>query len=551
MELRPYQNEAIDTILGDIETQQFELLQAPTGAGKTVIFASLVERLLKAYDMRILILAHREILISQTVFRMREVWPDVPVSMACASSGYVDLSQTVVVGSVQTLSRRLNELPMFHMVIIDEVHRLQPRGSKGTEGEFINQDSAYNSILERLLSYLPSMRILGVTATPFRLGHGYIYGDKCKPGIINWFPGLTYQITMRKLMDTGALVPFGGVVADDLSKDLYPVKKTGGDYNEKQLSEIMSRTIHLDAAVEAYHKHGENRQHGVAFCVDIAHSKALAERFKAAGVSCEAIHSELPQDTRKAILSAFEDGRIKMLLNVGILIEGWDCPKANLIMFCRPTLAPALYIQMLGRGLRPFPGKESCLLIDLAGNYDRHGHPDTPTVKIPKNKNSEDDDGMDEYDDVPLPSERKCEGCGIVVTTRAWICPECNHILVPQADIPTLRQLKHDGTVSITDQMSEVAGCEVKEFRSRAGNDMLMCKIHVVPDKGARLVEVDIFPDFSGKGALRWRSWWESTIRTIPPRSNKEAIDREWKLPKFATIRKDGNYWRIGTWIHV
>lgn len=550
MELRPYQNESIDAILNDIETQQFELLQAPTGAGKTVIFASLVEKLLKSFNMRILILAHREILIGQTVERMREVWPDVPVSMACASVGEVDLSMPVVVGSVQTLSRRLNELPMFHMVIIDEAHRLQPRGERGSEGELVTQDSAYNKILERLLSYLPSLRLLGVTATPFRLGHGYIYGDKCKPGVVNWFPALTYQIPMKALMDIGALVPFHGMVADDVAVELSVVKKTGGDFNEKALSQVMSRTIHLDAAVEAYQKHGENRRHAVVFCVDIAHSIALAERFQEAGFNAATIHSNLHADERNRIMADFKHGFINILLNVGILVEGWDCPQANLIMFCRPTLAPALYVQMLGRGLRPAPGKSDCLLIDLAGNYARHGHPDFPTVKIPKGK-ADDDDGMDEYDDLPLPSERKCDQCKLTVTTRAWVCPECGHILIPQADIPTLRKLKADGTISSKDLMAEVAGCEVQEYRSRAGNDMILCKVHVVPDKSGRLTEIQLFPDFSGKGALRWRSWWETTMRTLPPRSNGEALSREWSLPKYATIRKDGNYWRIGTWIHA
>ncbi len=550
MELRPYQQEAIDIILADLETQQFELLQAPTGAGKTIMFSKLVERLLKAFEMRVLILAHREILISQTVKRMREVWPEVPVSMACASAGEVDFSQPVVVGSIQTVAKRINELPMFHLVIIDEAHRLQPRGNIGSEGEIVTQDSSYNLVLERLLSYLHTMRVLGVTATPFRLGHGYIYGNKCKPGRLNWFPGLTYQITMKTLIDTGALVPFGGVVADDLTKDLGFVRRnTGGDFNERQLSEVMSRTIHLDAAVEAYEAYGEGRKHGVAFCVDIDHAEALEERFSAAGIPCAAVHSEMLHDRRRWILSEFEAGRINMLLNVGILIEGWDSPQVDLIMPCRPTLAPALFIQMLGRGLRTHPGKTDCKLIDLAGNYDRHGHPDSPTVKIPKNRDN--DDGFDEYDDVPLPSERMCEECETVVTTRAWVCPKCGHLLIPQSDIPTLRQLKHDGTVSITDEMAEIIECKIREYRSKAGNDMIQCCITVAPDKRKCLEDILIYPDFSGKGALRWRSWWQTTIRTIPPRSNQEALEREWSLPKFATIRKDGSYWRIGTWIHA
>jgi len=550
VELRPYQQDANQTILNDLMTIQFPLLQAPTGAGKTIMFSFLVKSLLEAYSMKILILAHREILITQTADKMRQVWPEIPVSIACASAGIVDFSGYVVVGSVQTVSRRVNELPMFDLVIIDEAHRLQPRGIKGSEGVSLH-DSEYNTILERLLMYSPTTRVLGVTATPFRLGHGYIFGNKCKPGIINWFPGLTYQITMRKLMEAGALVPFRGLVADDLTKDLCWIRKTGGDFNEKQLSNVMSRTIHLDAAIEAYIHHGENRKHGVVFAVDIDHAKTLAERFRSAGISSTAIHSELSPEIRKQILYDFDAGRINMLVNVGILIEGWDCPKTDLVMFCRPTLAPALYIQMLGRGLRTFPGKTDCLLLDLAGNYDRHGHPDTPTVKIPKNRGHEDDDGMDEYDDVPLPSERKCDKCQIITTTRAWICPECGHILIPQADIPTLRQLKTDGTIAITDQMSEVAGCEVHPYRSKAGNDMVLCKVYVVPDKTVNLTEIQLYPDFSGKRALWWRAWWQSTIRTIPPRTNEEALSREWKLPKFATIRKEGNYWRIGTWIHA
>ncbi len=355
-----------------MRTQQDVLLQAATGAGKTIMFSALARLFVERWHMHVTILAHREQLVRQAADKLTRVWPEgkEQVGIACSSvTSHVDLERHVVIGSPQTLARRVNELPEQQLLIVDECHRLPPRGKR----------SQYAAVIDRLREYYPDMRMLGVTATPYRLGHGYIYGEDCRSPKENWFQTLAFSIGIDDLQDEGYLAPIKGYGCAE--PDLSGVKTSKGEYDLAQLSEAMSQPLHIGSAVEAVKKYGQDRRHIVVFAVTIAHAEALRDAFRGAGFRAGVVHSLMPRDERQQVLSAFDEGGLDVICNVGVLTEGWDCTSVDCMVMCRPTKSTALYVQMVGRGLRTAPGKTDCLLLDLSGNWREHGNPAHPRVR--------------------------------------------------------------------------------------------------------------------------------------------------------------------------
>ena len=228
------------------------LIQAATGAGKTIVFAELIRRWLNQYPaMRILVLVHREVIVRQNARKLWDVWPTAPLGIACASAqSKVQVSSPVVFASVQTLASRIATVPMFHLVIVDEAHRLPPK----------SVESQYKAVLDRLLSYYPTMRLFGLTATPSRLNWGPIYGAKHKrqddeSPSQNWFDSLDLEIGMKQLQeaepddenpDAPYLCGMRVFVEDKtIERDLQAVATTAGEYNQGQLSELKIGRAHV------------------------------------------------------------------------------------------------------------------------------------------------------------------------------------------------------------------------------------------------------------------------------------------------------------------
>ena len=200
MELRPYQQHAFNAIMTAMQTDRYILCQAATGAGKTILFSAIIRHCMEHFKMRIGILAHREILVRQAQDKLLKVWPEGGdrIGLACSSVSHdVQLWRPVIIGSPQTLANRLDAMPSLNMVIIDEAHRLPPR----------NEKSQYQKLLFAMEERYPKLRVIGFTATPYRLGHGYVFGEQCRPGKENWFGDLHCQVSIAELQSGGYLVP--------------------------------------------------------------------------------------------------------------------------------------------------------------------------------------------------------------------------------------------------------------------------------------------------------------------------------------------------------
>lgn len=418
IQIRPYQQQALDTLTALARKKQFLLLQAATGAGKTVIASCLMQYYTRNWGFRCLFLAHKAILVRQALSRMQASFADADfdVDCLCASvrkPGQMD--SLIIVASPQTLARRLDDLPKIDVVIIDECHRVPPK----------NHSSLYSDVIQAVITRRPNARVIGITATPWRLGQSFIYGPAVSEESDTWWDDLDVHISIASLQAQGWLAPLSALVCEP-EEDLVslPVGPSG-DFREDALEAALLRPLHLGSAVKAVQIHAEGRRHIAAFCVTIAHARALASRFCEAGITASAIDSKAGQQANLQTLEAFARGDIRVLCSVGMLTEGWDCPQTDCLLMCRPTLSPALYVQMVGRGLRIAEGKKDCLLLDLSGNILRHGSPNAPRIRT----------GKDALADVVAltcahrkegEDEHHCPYCEAVLPESAGLhCPFC------------------------------------------------------------------------------------------------------------------------------
>jgi len=530
----------ISATMAALQQDQFVLLQAATGSGKTIYFSELIRRLLTGWPgLRIAVLAHRRELVQQAHDKLKMVWPDAPIGVACASTGEkTNVDQPVTIGSIQTLAGRTGETEPFNLVIIDEAHRVPPKDA----------ESQYGSWIATMLDFDPSLRVLGVTATPFRLGHGYIYGKGCKPGTENWFPRLHYKIGIKTLQSQGHLCGYRAKATVDIAGYLKGVKTSGGDYNLGALSEMMSKEIHVGSAVSAYQRYGEDRRHVVVFAVTIDHAEKLKTAFKDAGFKTGIVHSKMTIQQRDMMLSGFEAGELHFMINVGILVEGWDSTAVDCIIMCRPTKSPALYVQMTGRGLRVHPGKEDVLILDLANNCITHGDPDDPKVEIPQRKSLVE----------KTSSQKRCPNCSEMVQSRETECPACGHIwemepVVENNGSVDMRNLSFSAskpepfTFTVSDHFME-------DYTSKKGNRMV--KLSLVDTTYLSPKTVNEFllfdPDAHEFAQKKARALWMTIAKTSPPESTDEALMRADELlgeiPWVVQVIEDGRWLKVHTW---
>lgn len=348
--LRPYQDDVIARVRTRVEAGQRRLIiVAPTGSGKTVISSKMVHDAERA-GQRVLFIVHRRELIHQTNQKLFAMGIDagiiaagfnprplVPVQIAGVQSLYVRAIQS------STIS-----LPAADLVVVDECHHATARTWR------------------RIIDSYPEAAVIGLTATPCR-------GDGRGLGAI--FQAMVECPSIEELIKSGFLV--GTKVYAPNKPDLSKVKVTAGDYNEKQIAEIMDEAKITGDVVVHWHRHTGGRK-TVVFATTVAHAAHLADEFNRAGVAAAFVSGETPTDERDTILAKLASGGLDVVVNCGVLTEGFDLPAIGCIVLARPTKSVALYRQMVGRGLRTAEGKDHVLVLDHAGCTLEHGFIDEP-----------------------------------------------------------------------------------------------------------------------------------------------------------------------------
>ena len=406
--LRQYQRESIDAIYKHFEAWSSNpLVVIPTGGGKAPVLATFIREALEAWpDTRILQLVHVKELVSQNHETMLDVMPHCRTSLASASlSKHKDFSGQVIFASIQSVYRNGFDMGKVDLVVVDEAH-LIPHKAEGM----------YRKLLSDLTLANPYIKIIGYTATPFRMQSGRL--DQGEGRI---FGRIAYEVGIADLIEWGYLSP---LIHKGMQTqiDTTGVRMTGGEFNKKGLAEAVDREEVTRQAVAEIVEYGRNRKCWLAFGVSVDHAEHIRDEVRSHGYSAEMIHGGTPGAERDRIISEFKAGRIRCLTNCDVLTTGFNVPQVDLLAVIRPTKSPGLWVQICGRGTRLADGKKDCLVLDFGQNSARHGPVDAIRGKA---KRSSDEPG-----DTPV---KECPDCHSLILIAARECPDCGYEFPPPA----------------------------------------------------------------------------------------------------------------------
>jgi DNA repair protein RadD len=441
--LRPYQVDGENKIRQAFaEGSEAPLYVLPTGGGKTILFASIAQSADRR-GKRVLILAHRVELVDQiiTALRQFDVEPDVIAANYQRSGGRArTTNRSVAVASVQTLVRRLDSYPPPTLVICDEAHHCAGGNSWAA-----------------IMSHYPDAKSLGVTATPLRLDGRGLGAN---------FDRLIVGPTVQELIAMGHLVRPRVFAPPTVDTSGLHVRM--GEYQTEETRALMGVPAITGDVLSHYQRHARGLP-GLAFCTSVEHAHNVADQFRRAGIAAAALDGGTDTQVRRMAVDDFRRGIIKILASCDLFSEGFDVPGAHVGILLRPTASEGLFLQQVGRLLRPAPGKDSALILDHVGNTQRFGMPDevrewTLTEDMVSRKKK------------PAMSVRICPRCFAASPARARVCVEknCGHVFevaprqeleerdgelveMTAADIARRRDLQTQARATTLAQLEEVA----------------------------------------------------------------------------------------------
>ncbi|VDS10478.1 type I restriction enzyme EcoKI subunit R [Paracoccus haematequi] len=514
--LRPYQQAAITAIYGYFQTHTGNPLAViPTAGGKSLVMASFIEGVLRAWpDQRILIVTHVRELIAQNHAEMIGLWPDAPSGIYSAGLGKREAQARILFAGIQSIHRRAAEIGHTDLVLIDEAHLIPGKSS-----------TMYRRFLDALKAINPALKVIGLTATPFRLDCGMLH-----EGQNALFTDIAYEAPVRALIDAGYLSPL--VSKQPATRlDVSKVGTRAGDFIARDLAAAVDQDAITRAAVTEIIAHGRDRKSWLAFCSGVEHARHVAEEFGRQGISCRTIFGDTPKDERDAILAAFKRGEIRALASMGVLTTGFNAPGVDLIALLRPTQSAGLYVQMVGRGTRLAPGKENCLVLDFAGNVRRHGPIDLVRPKRPS------DGGGGE---APT---KVCPDCDSIIALSATECPDCGYVF-PAREVkiaPTAATLP---VLSPKQQWLPVTGVSYSRHDKAGGRPSLK----VTYSSGLATYSEWVCLEHQGYARQKAAEWWRKRAPGCPvPLSVAEALAQTSRLahPSDISVRRPGRYLEI------
>jgi superfamily II DNA or RNA helicase len=468
MLLRPYQQDSVDKLRQSFASgKKSPLLFLPTGGGKTHIFTFVAKNAISKGG-RVLIIVHRNELLMQACEKLRSIGLDYGVISANAS---MNLDRPVQVASVQTIVRRFDRMTGWTptMIIVDEAHHVQDDNGWG-----------------KVLAQWTMAKVLGVTATPIRSDGG---------GLDGVFDDLVLGPSVRELTSMGFLSPTE-IYAPPCVVDLSTVRRRMGDYANNDLEKAMDKpTIHGDAV-----KHYARICHGVpaiAFCVSVDHANHVAKAFQDGGFRSSSIDGMMDMATRKEAIAALGQGRIDVLTSCDVVSEGTDIPVVGAAILLRPTMSEGLYLQQVGRVLRPATGKTKAVVLDHVGNVGRHGMPDADREWTLAGTGKE--GGGSKREGPPPPVT--CDGCfRQVVRPLPPCCPYCGATFEKQNRLDKMK-IEAAELERITAEQAETM--RVQHKREQAGAKTMAELVEVGRRRGMKNPHGWAAHVFNNS----WRSW--------------------------------------------
>lgn len=523
MKLRSYQQEAIDSVFdyfrekGPTTDPANPLVAMPTGTGKSVVIGGLVQQAFDAYaGQRWMMMTHVKELIKQNASKLEELWPLAPMGIYSAGLNQKDTALPIIFGGVKSVANNLDAFGRRDVILVDEAHLVSPKAT-----------TTYQTVFKHFRKINPYLKIVGFTATGYRMGQG----DLTEGGL---FTDTCFDITgvdsFNRLIAEGYLAPlisFQRDIGVDLSD--VAVSSSTGDYQEGDLQRAFDLDAITERGLRLCCEYAADRRCWLIFASGVKHAESIASMLSRFGISAAAIHSKLEKGERDARIEAYKKGQIRCLVGNNILTTGFDHPPIDFIAMFRATLSPGLWVQMLGRGTRPYDyrltsdpllaryfqfTKQNCLVFDFGGNGRRLGPINDP--RIPKRK------GKGPPGPPPI---KECEYCGCDNHISARFCVNCKQEFTFEVKIveeaAQTNVMANDTPVVETLNVHRVFYMPYKT-RSK-GEIVLKASYHC-----EGLKQFDEFVWLEGKQkelrGKKARDWWRQRHHTEPPETVDEAL---------------------------
>jgi len=529
---RWYQEEAEYSIFDYFQKGQTgnPVVAMPTGTGKSVVIANFIERIFKSWpNQRIMMLTHVKELIEQNAEKLISIWPTAPLGICSAGLKSRDTIMPIIFGGVQSVAPAIkkalltNDGRPSHMqhfgfrdlLLIDECHLLGPA-----------EDSQYAYIINELLKINPRLKVIGFTATPYRMKQGMITDG-------GFFTDLCYDITdvesFDRLIAEGFLSP---LIARRTKTeiDVSSVGLTGGDFNAKQLEAAVDQDDIVASAVREMMDIAHDRSTWLIFATGINNTEHVANVIQSYGLDVLPVHSKLPDKVNTERLRAYKAGELHGIVSGQKLTTGFDHPPIDYIADLNPTLSPGKHVQKLGRGTRPSPstGKLNCLYSDFAANVRRLGPINDPRIPRRPGKGG---------GESPV---RECEICGVYNHASARICINCGNEFSFKTKIfstaGTLEPLRSDAPIVEYFEVQKVL-YNLHEKRDSNGVLTKPPMIKVSYFCGFQMFNEFVTIEHPGYAGKRARDWWKQRHNEEAPPTTAQALQRVSELRSPARVR--------------
>ena len=487
MTFRPYQIEAMAAIV------RYEgkagLVCMPTGTGKSRIIAGAIEMYPRD---TFLCLTHVKELIRNNYETLLAVSPHADAGIYSAGLGRKQVGRRVIFGGIASVVHKVEQFTGVDRVIIDEAHLVPPKG-----------EGLYRRVLNRLLEANPNLWVLGLTATAYRMGQGSLTDS-------GLFQDIIYDITGReqfnRLIEDGYLC-MAVTRRTETAFDLSSVPIRNGDFAGDALQQAVNHQDITSQVVSEIVRYGANRRSWMLFSSGVRHAENVAEMLRNYGVPAAHVSGEMPKGERDAVIEDFKSGSIRAIVNHGVLTTGFDHPPVDLIAMLRPTMSPGLWVQMVGRGLRPSPatGKENCLVLDFGRNTERLGPVNDPV--IPKGRGGA---------TAGPPPIRVCPECFTYLHLSVKVCTNCGYVFPVESKVDTQSALLEViAADSPNVQWFDVDRPIYTKQISATGQPML--KVTYVC--GAKSFREYVLLEHSGVAQKVARAWWKKRmgVEEAPP----------------------------------
>lgn len=498
--LRNYQEAALKATYDFCRAREGNpLVVLPTGAGKTLLMAKICSDTV-GWSLRPIIISHSPELVKQTYDEIREVFPQLKPSIFCDKLGKKDLSGNVVISSVQSLYYNADKIGMFRVALVDECDSIPNKRTTGM----------YHTIIEKMKANDPRLRLIGLTATPYRLDGGLIFGPD------ELFSEIVYEAEIHKLIEQNHLCKVMSKAAQsEVSRR--GLKVRNGDFTEESMNQVYAAEGVVRTAASELHSVMQDRRKCLVFCCSVKHCDIASRYLPDSAV----LTYDTPDKERQAIIHGFKAGHIKYLVNINICSIGFNVPDVDTIALWRPTKSKRLYYQQVGRGMRIHPSKDHCLVLDFSGNAREHGPVNRLIERV-----------MDEHvtkkpQGPAVESEelvRVCPVCREVNDRSNERCSDCGAVLKKPRAITTQESLPNYEAdildMQKRDDKHKVVVAVMASVYHKAGRPDSVKIVYEV-EHGKPILEW-IFPGSRGFG-----SWWSRHLKIPGPVPNEaaEAVD--------------------------